>query len=128
MKTSICLKLILIFIVLTTCFFLQTAPTYATWKNIIGAGDNFISMGSQTDAPIEDIRPISNSIYNTLLILGVTIAVIVGAVLGIKFITGSIEQKSKIKESLIPYFVGCFVIFGAFAIWKIAIVIFRVMS
>ena len=41
---------------------------------------------------------------------------IVGVVLGIQFITGSVEAKSKVKESLIPYFTGCVVIFGAFGI------------
>ena len=65
-----------------------------------------------------------DTLYNTLLIIGIAVAVIVGIILGIQFITGSVEQKSKIKESLIPYFVGCAVIFGALGIWKLVITIF----
>ena len=28
------------------------------------------------------------------------------------------EDKAKVKESLIPYIVGCVIIFSAFIIWK----------
>lgn len=34
---------------------------------------------------------------------------------------GGIEEQAKIKETLIPYIVGCIVIFGAFGIWKLAV-------
>ena len=37
---------------------------------------------------------------------------------------GSVEEQTKAKEALIPYVVGCFVIFGAFGIWKLAVTIF----
>lgn len=33
----------------------------------------------------------------------------------------SAEDKAKVKEALIPYIVGCIVIFGAFTIWSIAV-------
>ena len=44
-------------------------------------------------------------------------------VLGIKFMAASAEDKAKIKESMIPYVVGCIVIYGAFFIWKLAIMV-----
>ena len=73
----------------------------------------------------EDVKKLSDSIYNILLIVGVIIAVIVGAIIGIKFMTGSIEQKASIKELLIPYIVGCVVVFGAFGIWKIVVLMLK---
>lgn len=36
---------------------------------------------------------------------------------------GSVEQKAKVKDSLLPYIIGCIVIFGAFGIWKIVLTI-----
>ena len=36
---------------------------------------------------------------------------------------GSVDQKAKVKDSLIQYIVGCIVIFGAFGIWKIVLTI-----
>ena len=38
---------------------------------------------------------------------------------------GSVEQKAKVKDSLVPYIVGCTVIFGAFGIWKLVVTILR---
>lgn len=54
---------------------------------------------------------------------GLAIAIIIGLVLGIQFMMGSVEQKAKVKDSLVPYVVGCIVIFGAFGIWKIVLTV-----
>ena len=61
--------------------------------------------------------------YNILLGIGVFLAVAVGMYLAIKFMLASAEDKAKVKESLVPYIAGCVVIFGAFTIWKLAIVL-----
>ena len=45
----------------------------------------------------------------------------VGTIIGIQFMMASAEEKAKVKEALIPYVVGCAVIFGAFTIWSIAV-------
>ena len=60
-------------------------------------------------------------IYNILTISGMIIAVIVGTILGIKFMVSSIEEKAKIKEILIVYIIGCVVLVGAFSLWKIIV-------
>ena len=38
---------------------------------------------------------------------------------------GSASQKAETKELIIPYIVGCVVVFGAFIIWKIVIELFN---
>ena len=48
----------------------------------------------------------------------------IGGILGIQIMWGSIEQQVKAKEMIMPYVVGCIVIFGAFGIWKLAVTIF----
>ena len=53
------------------------------------------------------------------------IAVIVGIILGIKYMMASSEDKAQIKETLIPYVVSCVIMFGAFTIWKIVITIIQ---
>lgn len=65
----------------------------------------------------------TNNVYNILLFIGLTLVIIVGVVLGIQFMTGSVEQKAKVKDSLVPYIAGCIVIFGAFGIWKLVLTI-----
>ena len=49
------------------------------------------------------------------------VAVVVGMVLGIQFMAASADEKAKVKEALMPFVVGCIIVFGAFTIWKIAV-------
>ena len=91
-----------------------------TISNIIQGADGFITNGSSSDMIAGDkIKNLSDIIYNVLLILWTVIAVIVGSVLGIQFITGSLGEKADVKKNLIVYLVGCVIIFGAFGIWKL---------
>lgn len=46
---------------------------------------------------------------------------LVGTVLGIQFMVASAEDKAEVKKALVPYVIGCIVIFGAFTIWSIAV-------
>lgn len=97
--------------------------TYATGLDgIMDGADSFLDVGkgSQNQGfSWEGITNASDLIYNTLLTIGIVVAVVVAAFLGIKFITSSVEEQAKVKESLIPFVVGCVVIFGAFGIWKL---------
>lgn len=69
----------------------------------------------------ESMKSLSTTIYNILLVVGIIIAVIVGLILGIKFIMGSLEEKADVKNMVIPYIIGCVVLFGAFTIWQIVV-------
>lgn len=69
------------------------------------------------------LQDFSDTMYNTLLLIGMVLAVIIGTVIGIKLMVSSVEEKAKIKEILIVYFIGCIVLVGAFSIWKIVITI-----
>lgn len=118
-------------ILLMTFLLLSFSANYsrtnaAALSNIVSGADGFIQNGQgSSKIDNDDIHNLSDSLYNILLIIGTVIAMIVGVVLGIQFMTGRIEVKSKVKESLIPYVVGCVVIFGAFGIWKLAITILQ---
>ena len=72
---------------------------------------------------IADIQEASGYLYNVLLSLGVVIAVIVATILGIQFMLSEAEGQAKVKEMLIPFVIGCIVVFGGFEIWKIALTI-----
>lgn len=122
MKRKVFIILIIFILMICSTHIVQAT----TISNIIDGADGFISNGSSENVIETDkLKDASDMIYNILLILGTIIAVIVGAILGIQFITGSVEQKAKVKDSLIPFIVGCAVIFGAFGIWKLVITILR---
>ena len=94
-----------------------------------GAGD-FVNSGINQESPINTFALQSGSsiLYNVLLTIGIAVALIWGLVLGIKFVTGSLEEKAETKKGLIPYVVGCVIIFGAFGIWRLVVTLLQPLS
>lgn len=96
------------------------------WGDIFSAGDNFLNQGKTSSNNVINGQAVQDEvekIYNILFAIGVVLTVLAGAILGIKFMAGSIEEQAKIKELLMAYIVGCIVVFGTFTIWKIVITI-----
>lgn len=88
----------------------------------MNAAESFIRSGEQsTNINETELQDTADFLYNLLLGIGIIVAVIVGMVIGIKFMTGGIEEKAEYKQLLLPYLVSCAVVFGAFGIWKIAV-------
>lgn len=90
--------------------------------------DSWIETGENNkDGKIRtsNLRNVSNDIYNILLSVGTGVAVIAGAMLGLKYMTAGIDEKVKVKESLIPYLISCVVLFGTFGIWKLVVLILK---
>lgn len=93
--------------------------------DIFSDARKFINIGrnSQNDFDIASFKINIDTIYNILLTIGIALTVIIGGILGIKFMIASAEDKAKIKEAMIPYVIGCIVIYGAFFIWKTVIMV-----
>lgn len=87
-----------------------------------GAQD-FLKKGQDSKINETELKKMSDFLFNLLLAIAMIVAVIIGMVIGIQFMVASVEEKAKVKESLVPYFVGCGVVFGAFGIWKLAVTI-----
>lgn len=123
------ISVILLIILLSITFFSSYSNVQATSiSNMINGAQGFINTGkndAENAIDMEQLNNVSDIIYNVLLIIGTCVAVIIASVLGIQFITGSVEQKVKVKESLIPFIVGCVVLFGAFGIWRLVIILIR---
>lgn len=119
----------IISIILIIFLLINYIPTISNATSII---DNVFSDGkgfldTPTDSNIKNkvdgvnIIKTSKNIYNILMTIGIIVATIIILVLGIQFMTGSIEQKAKVKEMLIPFIVGCIVVFGSLGIWKLVV-------
>lgn len=89
-------------------------------SDMFSAADDFLSKGESPKTVIDEEKLISTSstIYKWLMIIAICVVVIIGAILGVLFITGSIEGKAKIQEAFAPYIIGCLIVFGSFFIWK----------
>lgn len=120
------LKVAIILLFLFFVFFTLPNQIYATHTagEIIGEAGGFITQGKEganDKINPDDLKNMSNTLYNILLVVGIVVAIIVGLIMGIKFIMGSLEEKAEIKNMLIPYIIGCVVVFGAFTIWQIVV-------
>ncbi|MCI8444524.1 MAG: hypothetical protein HFJ37_05145 [Clostridia bacterium] len=116
------LVLILILFSIAVTIFFNTSFAAGTIDDIMGGAEDFITEGhKRARLNEEELHQTSNFLYNLLLGVGFIVAVIVGVILGIKYMVGSVEDKAELKETLLAYAVGCIVVFGAFGIWKIAV-------
>ncbi len=90
--------------------------------SVMNGADKFVQKGEeQLNVDNKPLQNTSNFIYNLLLAIGIVIAVIVGMVIGIKYMTGSVEEKAEVQKIFVGYAVSCFVLFGAFGIWKFVV-------
>ena len=125
MKKKIFIIFVIILINILICNF-NVVKADSGLTSVITGGDDFINAGkgdNTTSIDYGKLQNTSNEIYNILLTCAVIVAVIISAILGIKFMLGSMEEKAQIKEALIPFVIVCIVAFGAFGIWKIFITI-----
>ena len=112
-------RMLLIAVIMIIINAIMISPIYAM-GDIISSGKNFLEKGQKVEEVINTtaLQSTSNFIYNMFLTVAIVLAVGVGTVLGIKFITSSVEGQAKIKEAIVPYIVGCIIIFAAFPIWS----------
>lgn len=90
-------------------------------SNIFTGADDFINAGNGNGVNATALNNTSNLVYKILVVLGISVAVIMSGILGIRFMMGSTEEKAQVKEQLIPFIIGCIVVFGAFSIWSIVV-------
>lgn len=127
------LKIIIFFLIVLNIFIPKCKASF--WNEIFDGGKEFVDTGrnavessnANNSIDTEEVKNQLDKIYNILFSLGVALTVIIGAILGIKFMIGSVEEQAKIKDSLFPYLVGCIVIYGSFGIWKLIIEILSVI-
>ena len=96
------------------------ADTYSI-DDVVQGGDSFIGAADKEYLSRDDMKGVSNMVYNVLLSLGIGIA----AVLGVQYMLAGAEGKAEIKKSMIPFLIGCVVVFSAFAIWKAVVLALR---
>lgn len=115
---KIIILLLLIFLI-ENLFYANINCTYAGWAK---PAEDFISSADKNIGfTRSDLNGASSEIYNTLTSVGMIIAMVVGLILGIKYMITSPGEKAQVMETLLPYIIGCIITFGAFGIWKILI-------
>ena len=88
---------------------------------------NSMIEGDEVRYDREKIKEFTRTLYNIIFGIGIIASIVMGCILGTKIMLGGLETKVQAKSLLIPYTVGCVVIFGGFGIWKLIIEIFQQM-
>ena len=125
MLFKVCLITLLILCNLSV--YSTTCMADGSLDDVMNNGNSFLSAGSESSTMIDqnDLKSLSNFISGVLLTIAIGITVITGAIMGLNFITQSIEEKAKVKESMVPWVIGIIVSFGAFTIWEVAVNLFQ---
>ena len=114
-------KILKLIVIISVFIIVSVFPVkvFSSWED---DADNFLkSAGSGITVDKNQLTSASDEIYNTLTSIGMIVAVIVGMILGITYMMTGAVDKAKVQESIMPYLLGCIVIFGAFGIWKLVI-------
>ena len=88
---------------------------------VIDNANNFLTGSNDVKYDEGSLQTFIGGLYNISLTIGVLAAVLIGAVLGVKYMMASAEGKAEVKSMLLPYAVGCAIVFGAFGIWKLTL-------
>lgn len=125
MLFKVCLITLLILCNLSV--YSTTCMADGSLDDVMNNGNSFLNAGSGSSTMIDqnDLKSLSNFISGVLLTIAIGVTVITGAIMGLNFITQSIEEKAKVKESMVPWVIGIIVSFGAFTIWEVAVNLFQ---
>ena len=119
------MKLIKI-LAISFCIILMLSQSIFALGDIFSMAESWETTGkAHTDTTMDtnDLNDISSQLYNLLLAVATGVAIIVGAILGVQFMTAGIDKKVEVKQALFPYFVSCIVVFGSLGIWKLVVTI-----
>lgn len=65
------------------------------------------------------VTTISGKIINIIQVVGIVVAIAVVLIIGIKYMTGSVEQKAEYKKVMIPYIIGAVLLVAGTSIVKV---------
>lgn len=118
--------LLCIFILFLIIIYPTNVQASMSLDDIMDGADDFIDIGEQAGGVSETIdnyalQNTSDFLYNVLLGISSVLAIVIGMILGIKYMSATSEDKADIKQTLPAYIISCIVVFGAFTIWKVLI-------
>lgn len=118
-KLKITVLLINLILLTINCISLTS---YAAGTGIIDPDKVVNNLNIETPA---ELTTKVNNVLGTIQVIGTVISVVAIIVIGIKYMTGSVESKASYKKVMIPYIVGAFLIFGISNIVPILYNIFK---
>ena len=116
-KSKLLKKMIIIVITLLLILTFSQIKLYAYGEIQLASGvidPNEFNPGDIQDAfnGAGNVTDMGATIISIIRIIGIIVTVICLMLIGIKYMTGSVEEKADYKKSMIPYLIGVFIFFG----------------
>lgn len=112
----------MIIFILITALFANVSSVQATlFSNSIDSAQDFTNNGKSNIINYQNLYNVTSFLYSVAMTIGIIIAIIVGMVLGIRIIFGSIDERADSKHLLVPYLIIVTMLALAFTIWKIGL-------
>lgn len=108
--------LVLYAIILTVVLSISTMPVYAAGQ---GGMPNINAFSPTNEEMPTEFANVISLIITVIQVIGIAVAVIMLMVLGIKYMTGSVEQKANYKKTMVPYIVGAVLVVSISTIVKL---------
>lgn len=105
-KAKIINILLILLILMFNCF--NMVKVYATQSTV---PDVNYYKPTEESVPTE-VTNVASTIVSILQVVGTVIAVITLMFLGIKYMAGSAQDRAEYKKSMIPYLIGCVMLFA----------------
>lgn len=111
---SILLTFVMVMTMMSTSVFAQDGdPVAQPTPNSLKGQINYGGVGNTK------VQKLGGEIIGILQTAGIVVAVVVLIVLGIKYMMGSTAEKAEYKKTMMPYFIGAILIFGAVAVSEV---------
>lgn len=95
--------IISIIVILITCSTVCFASTIDT---------NFYKPDALEPGDYEEAFNVVDGLVYGIRVIGIIVSIVGLMVIGIKYMTGSIEEKAEYKQTMIPYVIGCIILFA----------------
>lgn len=101
--------IIISFLIIFFVFCVSAIPNYS-YADDIGLGDLSSYVGTSTGKS-KKYTDRMKKVFSILRVVGTILSVVILTAIGLKFMMGSVEEKSEYKKSLLPYAIGAAIIF-----------------
>lgn len=100
----------------------STPNTDTSGAGVQDAAEDFINRGSQKDVmPINKIVSDLFPVGRVVQAVAILVLLVVGLIIGVKYMISATDQKAKMKERLVWYVVAAVLVFGAVEIYNIVV-------